>query len=204
MKVSGTASLAAPRDDVWRALNDPAVLARAIPGCQRLDAVGADQYRMTLAAGVASLKGVYEGEVRLTDQRPPEAFVLRAAGAGAPGTVTADVAVTLREDGPRATLLSYDADAVVGGVLGGVGQRLLVGVARRSAEEFFGAVDAVLAGAAAPDVPVSAAPTGVAPAAAPAPAWRASPGGFVPGVVVGAAAALAGVVIGGWLTRRAR
>ncbi len=158
MRVSGSAQLHAPRDQVWTALNDPAVLVRTIPGCQRLEAIGDDAYRMTVTAGVASIKGVYTGEVRLSEQQPPDKFLLKAAGAGSPGTVSADVWVTLTESGSNGegsrdsaatTTLTYDADAIVGGMIGGVGQRMLTGVAKKTAGEFFAAVDEVLAGVSA-------------------------------------------------------
>ena len=161
MKVSGTATLNATREDVWRALNDPEVLVRTIPGCQQLETIDQDAYRMTLTAGVASIKGVYQGEVRLEDQEQPGSFTLKAAGAGAPGTVSADVKVTLSEGpaGTGTTLLSYDADAIVGGMIGGVGQRMLSGVAKKTAGEFFGNVDDVLTGVAAcPGTPPGTAP----------------------------------------------
>ena len=77
MRVSGNTVLNAPRERVWEALNDPAVLVRTIPGCHRLEAVGDDAYRMTVFAGVASIKGTYEGEVRLTEQVHPDSFLLR-------------------------------------------------------------------------------------------------------------------------------
>ncbi len=146
MKVSGTAVLCAPMDKVWVALQDPAVLVRTIPGCQQLEAVGQDEYRMTVSAGVASIKGTYLGNVRLTDHVEPTSFVLRASGQGGPGTVQADVQVTLADAGDGRTSLTYDADAVVGGTIGGVGQRVLAGVAKKTAGEFFNAVDDVLAG----------------------------------------------------------
>ena len=78
MKVSGTATLNASRDEVWKALNDPAVLVRTIPGCQRLEEIGQDAYRMTITAGVASIKGVYTGDVSLS--RAAAARQLRAEG----------------------------------------------------------------------------------------------------------------------------
>lgn len=145
MKIKGTAALNAPRDRVWAALNDPAVLVRTIPGVERLEAVGEDRYRMSITAGVASIKGTYLGEVALTDPAPPDAFTLKASGAGAPGTVEADVRVTLEDAPDGGTLVSYSADAVVGGPVGGVGQRVLAGVAKKTAGEFFRNVDAVLA-----------------------------------------------------------
>ena len=85
MKVSGTATLSAPPERVWEALNDPAVLVRTIPGCQRLEAVGQDSYRMTVAAGVASIKGLYQGDVSISDAgaaRPIRAHRRRLGRAG--------------------------------------------------------------------------------------------------------------------------
>lgn len=211
MKVAGTAVLHAPVDRVWAALNDPEVLARTIPGCSRLEPAGPDSYRMTVCAGVASIKGVYSGEVSLHDQQPPESFRLRASGAGAPGTVSADVLVRLEDASDGSTRLEYDADAVVGGMVGGVGQRMLVGVAKKTAGEFFRAVDGVLTGAGAPET--VAAPAGAVgdvseavPGVVPQPAVVAAPsgggGGFVAGAVVGAAAALLGVLVGAAVARR--
>ena len=211
MKVNGTATLNAPRDAVWVALNDPAVLVRTIPGCQQLEEVGPDAYRMTLTAGVASIKGTYTGDVALTDQEQPGAFTLRATGAGAPGTVQADVRVTLADAGGGTTRLDYDADAVVGGMIGGVGQRVLTGVAKKTAGEFFKAVDDVLTGKApaTPSLPSpreeaahpTAAPGG-AVFTAPAPGPTVAGSEFVRGAVFGALVALAGVLVGAVVARR--
>jgi len=146
MKLSGEATLNAGVDEVYAALNDPAVLVRTIPGCQRLEQVGPDSYKATVTAGVASIKGTFDGDVRLSDQDAPNSFTLHASGAGAPGTVSAVARVALTSADGGTTLLRYDADATIGGVIGGVGQRMLTGVARKTAAEFFAAVDRELAG----------------------------------------------------------
>jgi carbon monoxide dehydrogenase subunit G len=205
MKVTGTATLHAPADRVWAALNDPAILVRTIPGCEQLEAVGPDKYRMTITAGVASIKGTYLGDVELTDPQPPNSFVLKASGAGAPGTVNADVTVRLEETGGT-TKLRYDADAVVGGAVGGVGQRVLSGVAKKTAGEFFAAVDAVLAEGEAPagapaaaGEPAAAAPASDAQIAAPAEAGAEGAAEAVPA----AAAAPARPAVGAVFTRPA-
>ncbi|HET6751175.1 MAG TPA: carbon monoxide dehydrogenase subunit G [Actinomycetes bacterium] len=215
MRVSGTATLHAPVERVYAALNDPAVLVRTIPGCERLERVAEDAYKMTVTAGVASVRGTYAGDVRLSRQDPPRGFVLEASGAGAPGTVTADVQVRLAPGEDGTTELTYDADAVVGGMVGGVGQRMLVGVAKRTAGEFFAAVDGVLTGAApaaeaepaAGQAPAAGSAAAAQPAvftAPPRPAAAGLPGGeLAAGVVLGAAAALLGVLVGGWVARRA-
>ncbi|MBP2705689.1 carbon monoxide dehydrogenase subunit G [Microbispora sp. RL4-1S] len=154
MKVVGSALLGVERKRVWDALQDPAVLVRTIPGCQRLEAVGDDVYAMTVTAGVASIKGVYQGEIVLAEPEEPRRFTLRARGQGAPGTVEATVSVRLSE-AEGGTRVEYDADAVVGGMIGGVGQRLLGSVAKRTAGEFFAAVERHLRSAAlAPAAPV--------------------------------------------------
>jgi carbon monoxide dehydrogenase subunit G len=220
VKISGTATLHASRAEVWDALNDPAVLVATIPGCQRLEEVAPDCYAMTISAGVGSIKGLYSGEVRLSDKQHPEQFVLRATGAGTPGTVTADVQIALAEDSPETTSVTYDADAVVGGLVAGVGQRMIAGVAKKTAAEFFSAVDHALAagageGAVAAEQDVSSAqesaPSGTATyrtpgvfTAPPPSARSADRASFHAGALVGAVAALAGAVVGGWLAGRRR
>lgn len=219
MRIAGNATLHAPVEAVYAALQDPRVLVRTIPGCERLEQVGDDAYQMTVTAGVASVRGTYAGDVRLTDHRAPHGFTLRASGSGTPGTVAADVSVTLAADDNGTTLLSYDADATIGGMIGGVGQRLLTTVAKRTAGEFFTAVDQVLNGGGVEEAgaPLSGVGDGGAPARAggggagprvyraPARPRTAIPGGeFAAGVALGAAAALLGALVGGYLARRAR
>jgi carbon monoxide dehydrogenase subunit G len=173
MKISGTSTLNADRSKVFAALNDPAVLVATIPGCQRLEALGSDAYKMTVAAGVGSIRGVYDGEVHLTDQQAPASFTMKAQGAGAPGTIGAEVMVVLEEGTDGQTVLSYDADAVVGGMIGGVGQRMLTGVSKKMADEFFRNVDAALSGG-LPGA-VLAATAGAVPGAAGFPADAGAP-----------------------------
>jgi carbon monoxide dehydrogenase subunit G len=206
MKVSGGATLHASIEKVWAALNDPVVLVRTIPGCERLETTGPDAYRMVLTAGVASIKGTYAGEVQLSDQQEPHSFLMTASGAGGPGTVSTEVRVALADAGDGSTTLTYDADAVVGGIIAGVGQRMLVGVAKKMAGEFFRSVDDVLTGK---EVEPAA---GLHEAAAGEPGVFVVPStgsgrpiggdGFLNGAVVGAAIALAGVLVGGLLGRR--
>jgi uncharacterized protein len=174
MKITGSATLGAPVETVWTALNDPAVLVRTIPGCERLETIGPDSYRLTITTGMAAVRGTYSGEVSLADQQPPGAFTLRASGSGGPGAISTDVRVTLTPAGDGSTQLSYDADAVVGGVIAGVGQRMLAGVAKRMAEQFFGSVDDVLTGRAGP---------AVGAVAAGAPGQAAQPGALAEGAL---------------------
>lgn len=207
MKVAGKAVLHAPVAEVWDALLDPSVLVATIPGCERLEATGENSYAMTVTAGVASIKGTYAGTCSLSDLEPHRSLILKAAGSGAPGTVSADVVVSFTDRGDGTTELAYDADAVVGGMVGGVGQRMLTSVSKRMAGEFFGAVDRVLTGQ-AESAPTSAAEQG-GPAASDqvfhAPQRHAASGGsddFVKGMLAGAGLVVLGVVVGGVFGRR--
>lgn len=147
MNLDGSAVLSAPPEEVWAVITDPAVLARTIPGCVSLEQVAEDSYRMHVAVGVGAIRGSYAGEVHLTDQQRPSSYVLHASGAGAPGQVRATVPISLEAvDG--GTRVTYSADAVVGGPVAGVGQRMITGVAKRMAGQFFSAIDAELAGTA--------------------------------------------------------
>ncbi|HEY7483030.1 MAG TPA: carbon monoxide dehydrogenase subunit G [Streptosporangiaceae bacterium] len=177
MKINGSATVAAPVPRVWDALRDPAVLVQTIPGCRRLETVGADTYDMTITAGVASIKGTYVGRVALSEPDPPHSFVLRAQGQGAPGTVEATVAIRLSENG-AGTEIAYDADTVVGGMIGGVGQRMVGAAAKRTAAEFFTAVERVLTAPAEE----AAAPAQPGPAQ-PAVAGASAAGASAPGAV---------------------
>jgi uncharacterized protein len=223
VNLDGSAVLSATPERVWSMLTDPAVLARTIPGCQSLEAAGEDSYTMTVSAGVGAIRGTYAGKVRLSDMKPHASYVMHASGSGGPGSVRATVQVNLHPDG-GATQLTYSADAVVGGAVAGVGQRMITGVAKRMAGQFFSAIDAELTGAAAPAEVVAAVPDAAEPSVAdvsagtPAPVSYAGPaaapssaGGWVPAeakpLLVGAAGGglltLLGVWVGYLLGRRA-
>ncbi len=211
MNLDGSAVLNADPERVWSVLTDPAVLARTIPGCLQLEQVGEDEYKMQVVAGVGAVKGTYAGEVRLADRMQPSSYVMHASGAGAPGQVRATVTINLEPNG-RGTTVTYSADAVVGGPVAGVGQRMMTGVAKRMAGQFFTAVDAELTGVAVPAAPAAAAVAGAPAAAAPAAptvfAGRAAAAptidlrSFVLGAAFGGAFTAVGVALGYLLGRR--
>lgn len=218
MKISGSNQLTAPVDQVWGAMLDPAVLARCLPGCESLTTTGPDQYAMRVTMGVAAIKGTYDGTVSITDKAPPDSLRLTASGSGAPGTIDATVDVRLAPSSLGGTELFYDADATVGGTIGGVGQRMLAGVTRKTAAQFFSTLDADIAGggvAAEPTVapaPGEPVPVGGPPAVGQVFSGRpaaAKPGaglegvaGFALGTVLGGALVAIGVLIGSRLGRR--
>ena len=215
MKIQGTATLHADRERVFSALIDPEVLARCIPGVESLDLTGDNSYKMTVSAGVGAIRGRYDGQVTLTELSRPDGYVMNARGAGGAGTVDATCRIELTEDGEQ-TQLSYSADATVGGPVAGVGQRMISGVAKRMAGQFFAAVDGELTGSRAPLQPAGAesvqAPdsAGVASRGQPTylPALRRAdmfPTDARPLLLAGAGGAviaLLGAAVGGWLARR--
>jgi len=214
MKFTGDAVLHAPVDRVWSAILDPTVLVRTIPGCERLEATGENAYAMTVTAGVAAIKGTYSGSCALSDLDEHSSLMMKLQGAGAPGTIGADVAVGFVDGGDGTTTITYDADAVVGGMVGGVGQRMLSSVSRRMAGEFFANLDAVLTGTAATvaapgavavgaPVTLSETPSGAAVFTAPARTGGvSSQDDLLKGIAVGAGLVLLGVLAGSLLGRR--
>ena len=136
MKLEGSYDIPAPRDRVWAAFLDPEVLRQAIPGCEKLEAMGNDEYKATMKVGVAAVKGTFEGKVRLSDKKPPDSYKLGVDGSGAPGFIRGETVITLT-DAEGGTRVSYTADMQVGGLIAGVGQRMLGGVSKMMADQFF-------------------------------------------------------------------
>ena len=208
MKIAGENVLHAEVSRAWDALLDPSVLVATIPGCERLVATGDNSYDMTVTAGVAAIKGTYAGTCVLSDLQEPASLVMKLDGAGAPGTIgaTVNVAFSSLEDGT--TRVAWDADAVVGGMIGGVGQRMLTSVSKRMAGEFFGNVDKALNGTLPAAVPVGSSAAAAAPVAGqvftapPSPPAIFSQADFVKGIAVGAGLVLLGVVAGSLFGRR--
>jgi carbon monoxide dehydrogenase subunit G len=203
MRIAGENVLHAPVSRAWDALLDPAVLVATIPGCERLVATGENSYDMTVTAGVAAIKGTYAGTCVLSDLSEPASLVMKLDGAGAPGTIGATVNVGFADGGDGTTRVTWDADAVVGGMIGGVGQRMLTSVSKRMAGEFFGNVDKALSGtlAAVGSSPDTAPAAGQVFTASPSSAVS-SQADFVKGIAVGAGLVLLGVVAGALVGRR--
>jgi carbon monoxide dehydrogenase subunit G len=136
MKIEGVHEVTAPRPRVWEAFMDPAQLKKAIPGCEKLEAVGEDEYKATMKIGVAAVKGTFEGKVKLFDKKPTESYRMSVEGSGGPGFVRGETAITLTETA-TGTRVAYSADVQVGGLIAGVGQRMLGGVSKMMADQFF-------------------------------------------------------------------
>jgi carbon monoxide dehydrogenase subunit G len=130
LKIAGKSTIDAPRDQVWEALNNMEVLARIVPGCERLEQVGDNEFEGTVKIGIQSIKGTYSGKIRLEDIEPPRHYKLVAAGRSANGVVDGTGTVDLEEQDGQ-TILNYSGDAQIGGTLASVGQRLIEGASKQ-------------------------------------------------------------------------
>lgn len=136
MRISGSHTLPLPQDRAYQIMQDPEILAKAIPGCEALEKTGENEYRMKMKMILASLSGVFEGKVRIADQTPPSSFRLIVEGSGRPGFIKGDGLLKLSAvDG--GTEVSYEGDVQIGGTIAAVGQRLLDGTAKIMIKKFF-------------------------------------------------------------------
>ena len=124
MKIEGSYPFAAPRDELWPMLLDPQILANVLPGCEKLEPVGENQYQGILKIKVGPVQGKFQGDITLSDINSPESYSIAVDGKGAPGFVKGSGSLRLEADGDM-TMLHYTGDAQVGGRLASVGQRLL-------------------------------------------------------------------------------
>lgn len=183
MDMTGEYRIAAPRERVWAALNDPEVLRQAIPGCEELTKLSDTELEATARAKVGPVSARFKGKVVLSNLNPPESYTLSGEGTGgAAGFAKGEATVTLEPDGDT-TRLRYVVKASVGGKLAQVGQRLIDGAARKMADDFFERF-ADLAGGAAPETP-PATPEAT-PATRDADKGPFEPAGWVPLAIIGA------------------
>ena len=136
MKISGSTLLAVPPDRAYIMMQDPEVLARAMPGCESLESIGPNEYRMKMKMAMASLSGAFEGKVRITDQQPPSSFKLTVEGSGKIGFMKGEGLLKLSQ-AEGGTEVAYDGDVQVGGTMAAVGQRLIDATAKMMIKKFF-------------------------------------------------------------------
>ncbi len=137
MEFTGSQTIAASREQVWQGLNDAAVLQECIPGCEAFTAENADEYKAVVVASVGPVKARFKGTLELSERDAPNGYRIVGQGEGGIagfGKMTATVTLADAEDG---TLLTYVAEAQVGGKLAQIGSRLVTSVANKLAAEFF-------------------------------------------------------------------
>ena len=173
MEISGEVRIAAPRQQVWDALNDPEVLRQAVPGCKEIEKLSDTEFTARVVLKVGPVKAAFAGTVTLSDLDPPNSYTIAGEGqGGVAGFASGGATVRLADDGDG-TLLSYQAQSMVGGKLAQVGQRLLKTTSEKLTGEFFERFSAAVVEAgeapaeaiAAPETPpdVTAPPSGLSP-----------------------------------------
>ena len=140
MKLEGAYTIHAPREIVWKQLLNPHVLARAIPGCEKLEPNPDGSYNAELKMGIAMVRGTYRGRVEILDKVPPEHFRMKVEGQGSGGFLKGEGTLSLAESGNE-TLISYTGEAQVGGLFASIGQRMILSAARQVVEQFFQAFE---------------------------------------------------------------
>jgi hypothetical protein len=140
MKISGSYTLPVAPERAYQMLQDPGVLAQAMPGCESLEKIGPDEYLMKMKVLIAALSGQFEGKVRIAEQSPPSSFRLIVEGTGRIGFLKGEGLLKLSPGGTNpsvSTIVSYEGDAQVGGTMAAVGQRLIDGTSKMMIKKFF-------------------------------------------------------------------
>jgi carbon monoxide dehydrogenase subunit G len=146
MNLTGEYRIPAARQDVWEALNDPEILKQCIDGCQELSKDSDTQFSAKVTAKVGPVKAKFSGKVTLSELDPPNGYKISGEGqGGVAGFAKGGATVKLTEEGGD-TILSYAANAEVGGKLASVGSRLVEGVAKKQADDFFGKFSQIVGG----------------------------------------------------------
>ncbi len=136
LKISGSYSVPANRERTYQLLQDPAVLAKCMPGTDHLDKIADDEYEMKMKMAIASIGGLFTGKVRLADQNPPESFRLMVEGTGKIGFLKGEGLLNLTPQA-ESTEVKYEGDVQVGGTIASVGQRLLDTTSKMIIKKFF-------------------------------------------------------------------
>jgi uncharacterized protein len=136
LKIGGAYTVPIEQQRAYTMLQDPAILAKCMPGCDHLAKIGQDEYEMKMKMVISSVKGLFGGTVRLADQSPPDSFRLLVEGSGKVGFVKGEGVLTLAPV-EAATEVRYDGEVQIGGMIAGVGQRLLDATAKLIIKKFF-------------------------------------------------------------------
>ncbi len=140
MKIEGKHTFQAPQEQVWGLLTNRKHLEKALPGCERLEEREPGKYDALLKIGIAAVKGTYNGKVEIADPEPPKQYRLMGEGTGSPGFVKGEALIELSQQ-DQSTLVTYKGDLQVGGLIAGVGQRMIGGVAKMMLGQFFKNMD---------------------------------------------------------------
>ena len=154
MRITGSYTLDAPREQIWPLLFDPASLLQAIPGGEQIEAVGPDEYRGRVNLRLAAVGGQYDTSIKILEQIRPSHCRMSGDASGAGGSVKGEVVFDLQEAAPG-TLVTYEGDAEIAGPLAGMNSRFVEGVAQTLVRQALGQLNAQLQSATAAQIPAS-------------------------------------------------
>ena len=141
MKIEGTYKIEGKRERVWQLMTTPEFLQRCVPGCQSLEIVDDGSYKLTLKAGVGSIKGLFNGTIKLAELREPDHYKMIVDAKGSSGFLKGEGTLDLMEEGDQ-TMVNYLGDITVGGTLASVGQRMIQSTRKLMIGQFFAAIEA--------------------------------------------------------------
>jgi carbon monoxide dehydrogenase subunit G len=144
MKIEGEHLFNGPRQDVWDMIQDPVVLASAVPGMDKLDKISDTEYVGKMNIRIGPVSGAFDGKLTMQNPVPPESTTLVVEGKGAPGFVKGAGNAQFIEQEADKTMLKYDADLSIGGTLASVGQRMIDSVAKSMMRTAFETLDKAL------------------------------------------------------------
>lgn len=150
MRIAGSYTVPVSRGTAYTLLQDPTILAKCIPGTERLNKIGDDHYEMKMKMVIAAISGSFDGKVRIADSNPPESFRLLVEGASKIGFVKGDGLLKLNAQGDSSTEVNFDGEVHIGGNIASVGQRLLDSTSKMLIKRFFTKFSA---SAASPSIP---------------------------------------------------
>lgn len=147
MDITGEYTIQASKQEVWNALNDPEVLKVCVPGCQELEKISKTEFTAKIVVKIGVVKAKMTGEVKLSDMNAPNSYTISGSGkGGVAGFANGKAKVSLAEAPEGGTLLSYTVHAELGGKLAAVGSRVIIGVAKKMSDDFFGKFAKVVSG----------------------------------------------------------
>jgi carbon monoxide dehydrogenase subunit G len=158
MNMTGERRIAAPKEQVWAALNDPVILQACIPGCEKIDKISETELKATAAVKLGPIAAKFSGKVLLSDLDPPNGYTISGEGqGGVAGHVKGGAKVALAAD-PQGTMLTYEVRAQIGGKMAQLGARLIDATAKQYAESFFNKFSELVAPPIAAEEPPMAEP----------------------------------------------
>ena len=137
MKIRGEASVEREREVVFERMLDPAILARCLPGCEKMEQIAPGAYRVTVKIGIGAVKGTFQADVALSDLEPPESYTMTLEGKSPVGHARGSASICLAAAVDGVTGITYEGDARISGTIAAVGQRLLGATANKMARTFF-------------------------------------------------------------------